>query len=368
MNRPEMKAGRPLADGLREGRTMSESSPAPVYMATVLPGLEPIAGSEVAAKIDDANIVETTRGKILFTTRKPADRLMSLRTIDNLYLYIGRFSLGPHKIHLADLEKTMARIDLSAALDAGLFRRKNVSFVVNASRSGKHTYSRFDMSEAAVRGILRQCPQWRAGTADDHELEFRLDLSGEQALFSLRLTPAEFRFRGSRTFSQAALRPPVAHALVWICGIRDDDCFVDPFCGSGTIVAERAAYPAGRLLGGDISAEAVAAAKRNVPELPGVEIHRWDATDLPLEYGSVDALATNLPFGQQILTPEEIAGLYYRFMKELKRVLAADGRAVLLTDRDEELRRAADKMNVRCEALQQLSLKGLHPWIYRVTV
>ena len=66
------------------------------------------------------------------------------------------------------------------------------------------------------------------------EVELRLDLSGEQGLFAVRLTPPSFRFRGEgRAFSQAALRPTVAHGLVWLSSPAPEDSFVDPFCGSG---------------------------------------------------------------------------------------------------------------------------------------
>src|SRR5690606_24065502 len=114
------------------------------------------------------------------------------------------FPIGPHKIHLHDLEKQMETLDLSKAVPEPLTGRP-VTFTVNSSRAGKHTYSRFDLSDAAARGLLKQRPDWALGTPEDHMLEFRLDVQHEQAIFSCRLTSAEFRFRGERLFSRAAL-------------------------------------------------------------------------------------------------------------------------------------------------------------------
>lgn len=99
-----------------------------------------------------------------------------------------------------------------------------------------------------------------------HEIEFRLDICHEEAILALRLTNAAF----------------------------------DPFCGSGTIVSERLAYPYSQICGGDLSEEAVASSLDNVGVLNQVKIHRWDARRLPMDAGAVDKIVTNLPFGRQI--------------------------------------------------------------------
>jgi 23S rRNA G2445 N2-methylase RlmL len=338
-------------------------------MATVLPGLEPVARSEISVKIEDASIAEIARGKVFFTTRRPLEQLLTLRTIDNLYRFIRKLRIGPHRVHLSEAETELARTDLSGVLDDEWISRPSVTFAVNASRSGKHTYSRFELAEAAARGLSRLHPHWKHGTPERRDLEFRLDLNDDLGLFSLKLTPASFRFRGdAREFSRAALRPTVAHALVWLTDPKASDRFLDPFCGSGTILAERAVYPSVAILGGDIEPEAIAAARRNVPRMPGLSVQQWDARKLPIDAGAIDKIATNLPFGQQILSPEEISGLYLACMKEMRRVLAEDGQALLLTDQAAALNRAADRMNLRLEPLFQLSLKGLHPCIFRAAL
>jgi tRNA (guanine6-N2)-methyltransferase len=364
-------------------RAMPSTLPVPTYLATVLPGLEPVAESELRTKLPGAAVVETLRGKLLFSSRRPPADLLQLRTVDNLYRFIARFPAGPHRAHLADLAATIAGLDLSPA-EAGVPPGARVTFYVNASRAGRHTYSRFQAAEAATRGILARQRRWRRGTAEDHDLEFRLDIAGDEALLSLRLTPPSFRFRGQeRLFARAALRPPVAHALVWLTTPQPADCFADPFCGSGTIVLERAAYPARRIIGGDRSPEAAATARHNLAQLAagadsaagsraeragasGPAIMRWDARRLPLAAASFDRVATNLPFGHQILSPEAILSLYRDLARELERVLTPTGCAILLTDQVDALERAAATARLRLESLAVLSLKGLHPRIFRL--
>jgi 23S rRNA G2445 N2-methylase RlmL len=343
-------------------------------MATALPGLEDIAGDEIATKFGaTATARELTRGKVLFASDLPAARLLELRSVDNLNRHIARFTVGPHREHLKALTLTASELDLSriVAQSAGGGGAasgqsgRSLTVFVNASRVGKQTYSRFELAAAATDGILTRNRHWQAGTPTAHDLEFRLDLIGEEAMLSLRLSDQAFRFRGeARRFSEAALRPTVAHALVWLAGPRADERFLDPFCGSGTIVAERAAYPALSIVGSDIADAAVAAARQNVP--PTVAVNQWDARQLPLQAGTVDTVVSNLPFGRQILTSVEIAPLYQDFCRELHRVLVADGQALLLTDQIEQLTQAAAEAGLACEQLRLLSLKGLHPWLFRV--
>jgi tRNA (guanine6-N2)-methyltransferase len=153
--------------------------------------------------------------------------------------------VGPHKEHLIDVEKQIRELDLS------FINKERQSYMVNASRTGKHTYSRFEAANAAMRGIAKRSPRWPQGTSENHDVEFHLDIQQEAAMFSLRLTDAAFRYRGeNRLFSQAALRPTVAHAFVWLSKPEASDVFVDPCCGSGTIVSERLTYPYSRVVGG----------------------------------------------------------------------------------------------------------------------
>src|SRR5690606_22797971 len=118
------------------------------------------------------------------------------------------------------------------------------NFYVNVSRKGSHTYSRFEAAQKAMEGIKKRYPHRRIGTANRHDVEFRLDIEGHQALFSLRLTDAIYRFRhNNRKFTAASLLPTVAHAMVWLSKPEEEDVFIDPCCGSGTILSERLSYP-----------------------------------------------------------------------------------------------------------------------------
>ena len=180
----------------------------------------------------------------------------------------------------------------------------------------------------AARGDHR----WRL--AEEGGLEFWLTLLRGEGFLALRLSDEGMRHRDyRREHLPASLRPSAAAAMVWLTRPSAEDVFLDPMCGAGTILIERAC--AGRyalLLGGDVRQEAVAATLSNVgPRYKPIEVRRWDARQLPLDGGSVSAAAVNLPFGRQLGTPEENLTLYPAFLREAARVLRPKARLVALT-------------------------------------
>lgn len=335
-----------------------------LYFATVLAGLEFVLADEIRVKIADVKLQNIERGKVHFASDLPLASLLVLQTADNLYKLVRKFQVGPHRIHLADIEREISQCDLSW-IESN--RPGFISCKVNASRSGKHTYSRFEAAEAAARGVARRDSRFRLRDLEMHETEFRLDIHDEYAIFALRLTDASFRYRGhGRVFTLAALRPTVAHALVWLSHPRESDVFLDPCCGSGTVLSERLVYPYGLIDGGDLSAQAVEASMHNAGSHARVTIRQWDARRLPIDSGSVDIIVTNLPFGRKIAADENISALYADVFKEMKRVLNEDGRALCLTDADAAFAEAAEREQLQYEKGTTLSLKGLQPTLYSI--
>jgi tRNA (guanine6-N2)-methyltransferase len=136
----------------------------------------------------------------------------------------------------------------------------------------------------------------------------------------------------------ASTNPVIAALLVQLLKARPGDVVYDPFCGAGTLLVEAAALDGDLvLLGSDISWTALteATANRAAPLL-----FRADATRLPVPPDSVDRLVSNLPFGKRVGSHSANVKLYPAFIAELSRVLRADGRAVLLTDDKNLLRRS----------------------------
>jgi len=125
---------------------------------------------------------------------------------------------------------------------------------------------------------------------------------------------------------------------------------LDPICGAGTILAAQLAlgrHEQGakvRVLGGDLDPSALRQAAVNLRSVGRGHLVCWDATRLPLADASVDALASNPPFGVQLGRPEEIGPLYRRALREFDRVLRPGGKAALLVADLPALKEAAKKV------------------------
>lgn len=158
----------------------------------------------------------------------------------------------------------------------------------------------------------------------------------------------------------------VAEVLVRLAKIRPGQRVLDPFCGTGTILRSvRRREPTTRPVGTDHDPHALALAARNSPSSALI---RSSAAAFPLLSGSVDRVVTNLPFGKQVGSHALNRALYPAVLSELDRVLAPDGRAVLLTE-DKRLLGEAIQSQPALKVVRRRLLKynGAAPTAYVLT-
>ncbi|WP_238350638.1 TRM11 family SAM-dependent methyltransferase [Kribbella shirazensis] len=161
----------------------------------------------------------------------------------------------------------------------------------------------------------------------------------------------------------------VADVLVRLAKLRAGQRVLDPFCGTGTILLSvRRRESTARVLGTDHDLHALTLAARNL-ELPGaLGLVRAEAGALPLRPGSVDRVVTNLPFGKQVGSHRGNHGLYPDVLREIERVLAPDGRAVVLTEDKRLLRGVLERQRgLKVVRERLLRYNGATPTAYVLT-
>ena len=154
----------------------------------------------------------------------------------------------------------------------------------------------------------------------------------------------------------------VAEVLVRLAKIRPGHRVLDPFCGTGTILrAVRRREPGAFVVGTDRDPKALDLATRNVSGTLAQAV----AEALPFAAGSVDRVVANLPFGKQVGSHRANRTLYPAVLDEIARVLAADGRAVLLTE-DKRLLHSAIERQGGLKVVRQRLLRynGATPTAY----
>jgi 23S rRNA G2445 N2-methylase RlmL len=143
---------------------------------------------------------------------------------------------------------------------------------------------------------------------------------------------------------------------------------LDPMCGAGTILAETFLFARQHerpqvpwnltLLGGDIDPHHLRAAKVNLHALAELPLRTWDARKLPLDGAGVDRIISNLPFGKQLSSPEEIGPLYRAAAKEMDRVLRPKGKAVVLVAEAAALKDAVRPLDWKQERFVPVRVLG----------
>lgn len=312
-----------------------------VYYAHTMPGCEEITWLEIRARLPDAKLIDRLfvkdqNGIVIWRDTASLADLLGLRTTEDIFTLavpITQLSRDWKDLRtIADLLETSTLLGEAVSMKAR--GKPKLIYRVISRKSGEHQYRRKDLEEACIHGIARgPGRRWKL-VEDDSDIEVWANILGSTFLCGVRLSERTMRHRAYQVVNlPAALRPSVAAAMVWLTHPAPTDRFVDPMCGSGTILAERMlAAPYAEVRGGDIAPQSVEAATENLNTLhQPFRVEAWDARKLPLAAASVDKLSTNLPFGKQISSPAEIRRLYPAFFGEVSRVLKPGGLATVLS-------------------------------------
>jgi 23S rRNA G2445 N2-methylase RlmL len=379
------------------------------YFARVTAGLEQLAWHDIE-RLMEARLLGFGHRRIDFAYAGPSAALLELRSVDDVYVYVGRLDGLDHtRASLGRLTQKIGQLDFAAALAACTSIRPlggAPTYRVTASHLGRRNYSRYDV-EGAVDAAMSESLPWRFVPNDPEEdepdLDVRVLLEADWALIGLRLGAIPLHRRAYKVASRpGSLKAPVAYCLCLLAELAAGDIVLDPACGAGTILIEAAGLlRRGVILGGDIDEAALEVAQANLEAVglpapivalnqgtsdelwsrylgaldavsaingadqPIVALYHGDATELQLADRTIDAVVTNLPWGQQVSVEADLPALYGGMLRTIGRVLAAGRRAVLLTDRSEALLAAlGERPGLRLVISQQISLFGRHPTIY----
>jgi len=303
--------------------------------------------------------------------------LRHVRTAEDLFYLAGyRRGLGGARDALERV-RAMAReapfVDRALAAMVhtlpGSRSGKRLRFRVVARMAGEHEFRRVDFQHAVERGFAeRGDHSWRLGQ-DAADVEFWATMLEDEAILALRLSDERMRHRDYKVAHvPGSLRPSVAAAMAWLSRPADGDTVLDPLCGAGTVLIERALI--GRyamLFGSDRDPAMMRAARENIgPRYKPIELHPWEATAIPLPDGGVSAIITNLPWGIRHGSHDENRRLYPRLLAEFRRLARKDGRIVILTGETRLMAEVSARAGFRPEQVLRVSILGapaaIHVW------
>ena len=307
-----------------------------IYSIFVTAGLENIARQEINSLVGDTKqfkIILRKPQRIVFQyTGSPKD-LLSLRTAEQLFLVIKHIpNMTRSRRSLTSISSSLARFNFANTFDCcrqvDIKMRKRIQFRVITRMSGFRNFQKRDLQQIVERSLIDR--GWQL-TRSSSGIDVWAEMHGEDAHISIRISKPEM---AQRSYKQASvphtLKPTIASSMVRLSQPQPNDIFLDPMCGAGTILLERAF--AGRyrfLIGGDLSEGALDATKRNFgrQHQPRQFIH-WDAQSLPIQTNSVDKIACNLHIDE---TRSNLPQLYKKVLTEFETVIKPGGKMVLLS-------------------------------------
>jgi 16S rRNA G966 N2-methylase RsmD len=330
--RSGVPCGRPLHRGIDADDSEMK------VLAQVVAGLQDVIEPELARRLPDFRVLHKEQGLLIFESDAPSEVVAHLPFFNNSFVVLGQAVASA-----AQLESAVARHwtagPLLAAARASL-RSHERSFRLFVSDESRLVAVARPTSERLTRALqqatgLRHQP----GGAD---VEFWSLRRREGVVYFCRRLSR--RSKTERDLARGELRPELASLLCLLSQPASGDVFLDPFAGSGAIGFVRAEQPFRRLLLSDSDPDKVAELNRQLkrrrlggrPGGPEVSATVADARRLQaVATASVDKVVTDPPWGFFDRSIGDPVAFYRTALAELVRVLAPDGRLVLLSGQRE---------------------------------
>ncbi len=286
------------------------------------------------------------------------------------------------------------------------FIREGQTFMIlHHAANSKIQHSQFAalrLKDAIVDQLRERYPERPSINRDNPDVTLHLAIHNNRATISIDCAGFSLNKRGYRSRSvEAPMQETLAAALVRLSGWEGDNLFYDPFCGSGTILAEALMHycripgsylhesfgfmqlpdydpalwekvkadvrirelPEGLIAGSDIDHKSILACRDNLSRLPfgdRIMVKQSDFRNLPSMPGVT--MVTNPPYGVR-LRDKGIEQLYKDFGEHV-RENCPDGSIHAFSSEEELLK----SMNLRPRWRKKLNNGGLDGWFYRMLV
>lgn len=313
-------------------------------IAKTFRGLEEVLATELVHL--GANNIELQRRAVSFTGDKALlyKANLQLRTASRILKPILTFKAGnPDEVY-----ENIKKINWSDYMTV------NTTFAIDATvYSDEFLHSKFvtyRVKDAIVDWFKERTDNRPSVRLDNPALMFNIHISQKQCTLSLDSSGESLHKRGYRiTQNEAPLNEALAAGMLLLAGWEGQTNFVDPMCGSGTLLIEAALIalniPPGiyrssfafekwndfdkelfdeiynddsaekpfnfKIYGSDISARAIQISEQNVKSaglMKHIELQRKSVAELEAPVENC-MLVTNPPYGERI-TSDDIYGLY----------------------------------------------------------
>jgi 23S rRNA G2445 N2-methylase RlmL len=280
------------------------------FLITCDSGLEDIVEMEMKENFSNAEVSRFFNfpGKLLVEIKGSYEKLFALHSIHHIIKLKKEFFL--EKPTIKEIRKVLRKIEIEELKNVETFR-------VTSQRYGLHDFTSIDLQKVAGEIFLEKYK--KKVSLKNFDLNIRFDSIGNFGYVGIQLTKDSLYKRFKKVFNHpAAIKATLAYGMIRLANVKKGETFLDPMCGSGTIVMEAASLYRNRIkiFAGDINEEFVEKARENA-RVNGlekfIEFKKIDATKLEEHFLSVDKIVTNPPYGVRIAKRRDLRGFIGNF-------------------------------------------------------
>ena len=343
-----------------------------IYSIFVIGGLENIARQELNSRFGESEefkiILRKPRRIVFQYTGNPRD-LLSIRSAENLFLVIRHIpKITRSRSSLASIRQSLTRFNFEDVMgvcrQVGLRIKKRVQFRVITRMAGFRNFQKRDLQQVVERVLVER--GWKL-TESNTGIDVWNEVYGDDAYISIRLSSTDFAQRSRKQVNLSdSIKPTLAYSMVRLSKPHPNDVFLDPMCGAGTILLERA--NSGRykyLIGGDLSKNALDATLNNFGrQHQPCQFFLWNVQSLPLKPRSIDKIVCNLPVNLEQYSIDR------DFLDQFNYLIKPSGNIVLHTTQSGYFKKILNQYK-KLKLRQQLKVKNrdreghilvIHPW------
>ena len=303
------------------------------YLLTTNPGIEDIVIEEVKEKLKLKARQWFVAGRVEVESKKNiGEKLKKLRSIYHVIREVSIFEFES----LNDIYEKVKKLSIKELEKANSFR-------VTGKRRGKHDFKSIDLQKVVGSAIVEK--YGKKVDLKGYDVEILAEVYGNKCFIGVCLTDESLHKRFVKAFEHpAAIKMPLAYAMLKLAKIKKGQKLLDPFCGSGSIIIEAALVYGNsiKVYASDIEQKYIEGAKENakvadVNSLINFKVANANKLDEYYESNFFDVIVTNPPYGIR-LRKKHLKWLYRDFLETAHKVLKENGKIVVITSRANSFR------------------------------
>lgn len=308
------------------------------YFCTVGFGLDHFAAQELSF-IPSVIVQQKLVGKVFFKATGNLPALLSLRTIERLFVKVIHVQVDPNIASLEEWLKSKLS-SISNTFPENLINWREITknhtspvkFRINSRLSGSfRKASHFQEVSSLAANILKQECSF---VKDLYQPDVEVFLHLNDNFFTVGLPVTKKPLSDRSYLKHIAVRSTVCCAMCMAVDLKPEDIVLDPMCGAGTILVEATKqFNCRAVVGVDCSLSQLKLAQSNLDSsstLHNISLICGDSRAVILRQGTFDVVLCDVPFGRKFGQAENIQQLLSRVVTTIDLLLKPGGRVCIL--------------------------------------